>query len=92
FFGNRFCHPTLGFMSHNQSRSEPTHYRKTTRSGNSNQQRQYQGGIASKGGGGASSATSNSGSRSFKKYGGSGQGGQPNTRSPNVDVESAAQA
>ncbi|KAL0429430.1 UNVERIFIED_CONTAM: Eukaryotic translation initiation factor 4G [Sesamum radiatum] len=46
-------------MSHNQSRaerSESTQYRKTGRSGSSNQQRQFTGGVSTKGGGGASAA------------------------------------
>ncbi|KAL3624536.1 hypothetical protein CASFOL_031204 [Castilleja foliolosa] len=58
-------------MSYNQSRAErgeSVQYRKTGRSGSSNQQRNFPAGVPTKGGGGASSAPSNSGSRSFKKY------------------------
>ncbi|KAI3449031.1 hypothetical protein Pfo_005696 [Paulownia fortunei] len=82
-------------MSHNQSRaerSESTRYSKTGRSGSSNQQRHFPGGIFTKGGGGASSAPSNPASGSSKKYNSNGQGGQLRARSPNVDSDSAAHA
>ncbi|XP_011085625.1 eukaryotic translation initiation factor 4G-like [Sesamum indicum] len=75
-------------MSHNQSRaerSESTQYRKTARSGSSNQQRQFTGGVSTKGGGGASAAPNNPSNRSFKKYNSNSQVGQPGARSPNVD-------
>ncbi|KAL0425444.1 UNVERIFIED_CONTAM: Eukaryotic translation initiation factor 4G [Sesamum radiatum] len=75
-------------MSHNQSRaerSESTQYRKTGRSGSSNQQRQFTGGVSTKGGGGASAAPNNPSNRSFKKYNSNSQVGQPSARSPNVD-------
>ncbi|KAK4410914.1 Eukaryotic translation initiation factor 4G [Sesamum angolense] len=75
-------------MSHNQSRaerSESTQYRKTGRSGSSNQQRQFTGGVSTKGGGGASAAPNNPSNRSFKKYNNNSQVGQPSARSPNVD-------
>ncbi|KAK4414309.1 Eukaryotic translation initiation factor 4G [Sesamum alatum] len=75
-------------MSHNQSRaerSESTQYRKTGRSGSSNQQRQFTGGVPTKGGGGASAAPTNPSNRSFKKYNNNSQVGQPSARSPNVD-------
>ncbi|KAL6565829.1 hypothetical protein OROHE_004884 [Orobanche hederae] len=81
-------------MSHNQSRaerSESLQYRKTGRSGSSNQQRNFPAGVSTKGGGGASLAPSNSGSRSFKKYNNAnGQGGQSRARSPNMDSDSTA--
>ncbi|KAH6767536.1 hypothetical protein C2S52_018519 [Perilla frutescens var. hirtella] len=77
-------------MSHNQSRAErsdSTQYRKTGRSGSSNQQRQPQGGAPSKGGGGA---PFNPAGRGFnKKYNSNAQGGQPRVRIPNVDSDSA---
>ncbi|KAL1546531.1 eukaryotic translation initiation factor 4G-like isoform X1 [Salvia divinorum] len=81
-------------MSHNQSRaerSESTLYRKTGRSGSSNQQRQFQGTASSKGGGGA---PFNSASRSFNKkyYNNNAQGGQSRVRGPNVDSDSAGHA
>ncbi|KAL1562055.1 eukaryotic translation initiation factor 4G-like isoform X2 [Salvia divinorum] len=55
-------------MNHNQSRAERSdsvQYRKTGRSGSSNQQRQYSGGVSTKGGGGASSVPTNLSNRSF---------------------------
>ncbi|KAG6437832.1 hypothetical protein SASPL_102762 [Salvia splendens] len=80
-------------MSHNQSRaegSESTQYRKTGRSGSSNQQRQFQGSASSKGGGGA---PFNSANRSYnKKYNNNAQGGQSRVRSLNVDSDSAGHA
>ncbi|XP_047982957.1 eukaryotic translation initiation factor 4G-like isoform X2 [Salvia hispanica] len=80
-------------MSHNQSRaerSESTQYRKTGRSGSSNQQRQFQGSASSKGGGGA---PFNSANRSYnKKYNNNAQGGQSRVRGPNVDSDSAGHA
>ncbi|KAL2251251.1 UNVERIFIED_CONTAM: Eukaryotic translation initiation factor 4G [Sesamum indicum] len=79
-------------MSHNQSRSErseSTQYRKT---GRSNQQAQFPGGVSTKGGGGASSAPSSQASRSFKKYNNNAQGGQTRARSPNVDLDSETHA
>ncbi|KAK4416089.1 Eukaryotic translation initiation factor 4G [Sesamum alatum] len=79
-------------MSHNQSRSErseSTQYRKT---GRSNQQAQFPGGVSTKGGGGASSAPSSQASRSFKKYNNNAQGGQSRARSPNVDLDSGTQS
>ncbi|KAL0380035.1 UNVERIFIED_CONTAM: Eukaryotic translation initiation factor 4G [Sesamum angustifolium] len=75
-------------MSHNQSRaerSESTQYRKTGRSGSSNQQRQFISGVSTKGGGGASSAPTNPSNRSSKKYNSNSQLGQPSARNPNVD-------
>ncbi|KAL0308698.1 UNVERIFIED_CONTAM: Eukaryotic translation initiation factor 4G [Sesamum radiatum] len=79
-------------MSQNQSRSErseSTQYRKT---GRSNQQAQFPGGVSTKGGGGASSAPSSQASRSFKKYNNNAQGGQSRARSPNVDLDSGTHA
>ncbi|KAL0346528.1 UNVERIFIED_CONTAM: Eukaryotic translation initiation factor 4G [Sesamum calycinum] len=79
-------------MSQNQSRSErseSTQYRKT---GRSNQQAQFPGGVFTKGGGGASSAPSSQASRSFKKYNNNAQGGQSRARSPNVDLDSGTHA
>ncbi|KAL1540059.1 eukaryotic translation initiation factor 4G-like [Salvia divinorum] len=79
-------------MSHNQSRAERSdsaQYRKTGRSGSSNQQRQFQGGASNKGGGGA---PSNPAGRGFnKKYSNIAQGG-PRVRSPNVGSDSAGHA
>ncbi|KAI3444835.1 hypothetical protein Pfo_001500 [Paulownia fortunei] len=82
-------------MSHNQSRaerSEYTQYRKTGRSGSSNQQRQFSGGVSTKGGGGASSAPTNPSNRSFKKYNSNAPVGQPSARSPNVDSSNSPAA
>ncbi|XP_047956845.1 eukaryotic translation initiation factor 4G-like [Salvia hispanica] len=79
-------------MSHNQSRAErsdSTQYRKTGRSGSSNQQRQFHGGASNKGGGGA---PSNPAGRGYnKKYNNNAQGG-PRVRSPNVGSDSAGHA
>ncbi|KAL2460930.1 Eukaryotic translation initiation factor 4G [Abeliophyllum distichum] len=77
-------------MSQNQStveRSESTQYRKSGRSGGSNQQRQFSGAGPVKGGGGGSSAPSN---RSFKKYNTNTQGGQLGARNSNVSSDSSA--
>ncbi|KAL2478042.1 eukaryotic translation initiation factor 4G-like [Forsythia ovata] len=76
-------------MSQNQStveRSESTQYKKSGRSGASNQQRQFSGAGPVKGGGG-SSAPSN---RSYKKYNTNTQGGQLGPRNPNASSDSSA--
>ncbi|KAK6143009.1 hypothetical protein DH2020_023357 [Rehmannia glutinosa] len=78
-------------MSRNQSRaerSESIQYRKTGRSGNSNQPRQFPSGVSTKGGGGAPPPLQSC----FKKYNNNGQGGQSTERSPNVVSDSAAHA
>ncbi|KAH6793833.1 eukaryotic translation initiation factor 4G [Perilla frutescens var. hirtella] len=75
-------------MSHNQSRAErsdSTQYRKSGRSGSSNQQRQFSGGVPTKGGGGASNAPTNLSNRSFKKYNNNAPVGQPGSGTWNVD-------
>ncbi|XP_042059861.1 eukaryotic translation initiation factor 4G-like isoform X1 [Salvia splendens] len=75
-------------MNQNQSRAERSdsvQYRKTGRSGSSNQQRQYSGGVSTKGGGGASSASTNLSNRSFKKYNNNAPETQQGARPWNVD-------
>ncbi|XP_051129976.1 eukaryotic translation initiation factor 4G-like isoform X2 [Andrographis paniculata] len=80
-------------MSRNQSRgerNESTQYRKSGRSGGSNQQRNFPGGVSSKGGGGAAAAapgTPNPAGRGSKKYNNNAPGGYSRARGPNVDSD-----
>ncbi|KAL8500493.1 hypothetical protein ACS0TY_020186 [Phlomoides rotata] len=82
-------------MSQNQSRADRSEYtqnRKTGRSGNSNQQRQFSGGGYTKGGGGASSGPTNPSNRSSKKYNSNAPVGQPTAGNWNVDSTDSSTA